>query len=58
MSTITQQKKVTQLTVSPAMQEAHTRAGAQHEFSYDCMLSELEAIIAEAEVRLAEEEAA
>ncbi|EOC1568033.1 hypothetical protein [Cronobacter dublinensis] len=58
MSTITQQKKVTQLTASPALQEASTRAGAQTEFTYDCMLSELEAIIAEAEVRLAEEEAA
>ncbi|EKP4477269.1 hypothetical protein [Cronobacter dublinensis] len=58
MSTITQQKKVTQLTVSPAPQEASTRAGAQTAFTYDCMLSELEAIIAEAEVRLAEEEAA
>ncbi|CCJ80368.1 Uncharacterized protein YhaL [Cronobacter dublinensis 1210] len=58
MSTITQQKKVTQLTVSPVPQEASTRAGAQTAFTYDCMLSELEAIIAEAEVRLAEEEAA
>ncbi|EPT7064598.1 hypothetical protein [Cronobacter turicensis] len=58
MSTITQQKKVTKLTVTPAPQEAHTRAGAQPDFTYDCMLSELEAIIAEAEVRLAEEAAA
>ncbi|EOC0109709.1 hypothetical protein ACI0Y3_000760 [Cronobacter sakazakii] len=58
MSTITQQNKVTQLTASPALQEAHTRAGAQQDFTYDCMLSELEAIIAEAEVRLAEEDAA
>lgn len=58
MSTITQQNTGMKLTVTPASQEASTRAGAHSEFTSDFMFNELEAIIAEAEVRLAEEEAA
>lgn len=53
-----QTRKSTTVNTNPSAKRVVSSPAAAADFNYEQMLSELEAIVADAEIRLAEEEAA